>query len=392
MSRGFSEDLLAKSIKERVTHFERKQIKHPKLDTVDEQVLAFLDGQVGNHVLHVVGPSGVGKSLLVEKIAAKVLLAAREEMRSDRGLIPIVTMELPKIDAKPHNWKDFYQRLLLAACEPLVCSKISPPNLKEHIAQYGITIPRTLSTAADLRYCVERCVAHRGVRAVLVDEAQGFGRAGSGRALTDHMEVVKSLVNMSRAPLVLVGTYELLDLWRLNEQLTRRNSLLEFGRYLPNDEELLQFRNVINSFQKALPLEEEPDLVGRYEDYYERSCGCVGVLKEWLLRALKRALKLGKRTLTQAVVDDTAKTQGELKFMARAIADGERKMRELRTGDPVPLRTLLGMADETAGTMKGQQKTPAPQAKQKRVGERAPSRDNLGPLCPPNDGGLSAAG
>ena len=53
------------------------------------------------------------------------------------------------------------------------------------------------------------------------------------------------------------------------------------------------FINVVRSFEKELPFEDRSDLVSDWEFLYERSLGCVGVLKEWLVRAATVALERG---------------------------------------------------------------------------------------------------
>src|SRR5262249_45006064 len=47
--------------------------------------------------------------------------------------------------------------------------------------------------------------------------------------------------------------------------------------------------SVLLTFQRYLPVPEEPDLVGWWERLYEGCLGCVGVLKSWLNRALADA-------------------------------------------------------------------------------------------------------
>jgi hypothetical protein len=47
-----------------------------------------------------------------------------------------------------------------------------------------------------------------------------------------------------------------------------------------------------------MPLAEPPDLVTSWEYLYERSVGCVGVLKDWLVRGLATAIRQTAPTLT----------------------------------------------------------------------------------------------
>jgi hypothetical protein len=82
-----------------------------------------------------------------------------------------------------------------------------------------------------------------------------------------------------------------LILTNLSAQLGRRSRVIHVPRYrLDQADEHLAFRNVLYTFQQALPLPEPPDLVGQVEHCYAQSAGCVGVLKDWLNRALALAL------------------------------------------------------------------------------------------------------
>ena len=97
---------------------------------------------------------------------------------------------------------------------------------------------------------------------------------------------------------MLIGTYELLALRNLSAQLSRRSVDVHFRRYrAEHNDELKAFKNVLWSFQNHLPLHEQPDLIGEWDYFYERSVGCIGVLKVWLTRALAKALKDGGKVL-----------------------------------------------------------------------------------------------
>ena len=55
--------------------------------------------------------------------------------------------------------------------------------------------------------------------------------------------------------------------------------------------------NVVRSFERQMPLAEPPNLAKDWEYLYERTIGCVGVLKEWLVMALSAVLRQGKGAL-----------------------------------------------------------------------------------------------
>jgi hypothetical protein len=63
------------------------------------------------------------------------------------------------------------------------------------------------------------------------------------------------------------------------------------------------FINVLQSFAHHMPLAEPPDLAADWELLYERSIGCVGILKQWLIRALSSVLRCGKNTIARRDIE-----------------------------------------------------------------------------------------
>jgi hypothetical protein len=142
---------------------------------------------------------------------------------------------------------------------------------------------------------------------------------------------------------VLVGTYELLGLTNLSAQLSRRSVEIHFGRYrAESDKDRLAFKSVVLTFQRHLPVAEEPDLVGSWEALYEGSLGCIGVLKNWLNRALADTLAHEAVTLTRRHLDRQALPTRTLLNLAREIAEGEAALRDDPRGRE-QLRSLLGL-------------------------------------------------
>lgn len=107
---------------------------------------------------------------------------------------------------------------------------------------------------------------------------------------------------------MLLGTYELLAFRNLSAQSSRRSMDLHFQRYRADSaEDRRIFRSVLLTFQKQVPFAEaKADLMAMWEFLYERSVGCVGILKEWLMRACVRAIKHGAATLSLEHLEKTA--------------------------------------------------------------------------------------
>lgn len=170
----------------------------------------------------------------------------------------------------------------------------------------------------------------------------------------------------------------------MSAQLSRRSVEIHLGRYqAENAEDLLAFKSVLLTFQRHLPLIAEPNLVERWEYLYERSVGCVGVLKNWLSRALAAVLEEGDVTLTDHHLERHAEPTRKLLTLAREIKEGEEVLSD--TGrDPVELRALLGLLPmptrDDEGDRRPSEASPVPLARRRinSVGQRRPTRDPAG--------------
>jgi hypothetical protein len=123
-------------------------------------------------------------------------------------------------------------------------------------------------------------------------------------------------------------------------------------------------------------------LVARWEYFYEGSVGCVGVLKQWLYRALDLALETGETTLNEKCLKARAEPERHLLRLAREIQEGEDLFRE-QSDQRVELRALLGMA--LAPPPGGSPQTPPlhnASRRNGRVGQRKPKRDAVGMTGP----------
>ena len=132
-----------------------------------------------------------------------------------------------------------------------------------------------------------------------MDEAQNLGKVASGRKLRDQTDCLKSLANLGKTRFLLSGTYELLMLRNLSAQLCRRTLDIHFPRYRAEvEQDIRAFKSVVQTFQRYLPLAETPDLLECWDLCYERSIGCVGILKDWLSRTLSAVLERDDMALT----------------------------------------------------------------------------------------------
>ena len=380
---GFPHELLAQPIDARLAYFVGKVVAHPRLKEAHQALLNAIRQPAGASLILVFGPTGVGKTTLRLRVEKQLIEEALPTLKGDPGRVPVVGLEAVAPDSGRFNWKDYYTRALMALDEPLVEHKIGYDIRSVRLSDAEQLVIKQADTP-ELRRALERCLCQRRPTAFIVDEAQHLKKMASGRRLLDQMDNLKSLAALTGTVHVLVGTYELLGLANLSAQLSRRSVEIHFGRYqAENSEDLLAFKSVLLTFQRHLPLIAEPHLVERWEYLYERSVGCVGVLKNWLSRALAAVLEEGDATLTDRHLERHAEPTRKLLALAREIKEGEEVLSD--TGrDPVELRALLGLLPLAARDDEGDRRpsgaSPVPLARRRinSVGQRRPTRDPVG--------------
>ena len=376
---GFPRELLSEPTTRRLRYFETKVVAHQRLKEVHASLLHAIQHPAGASLILVCGPTGVGKTTLRQRIERQFLEDAMTDPSLLPGHIPVVAMEAASPDSGNFHWKDYYTRALLALDEPFIADKITYDVRDMHRDEQGrLVIERNL-TIPDLRRALEKTLLYRQPRAFIIDEAQHFRKMASGRRLLDQMDNLKSLAGMTNTVHVLVGTYELLGLTNLSAQLSRRTLEIHFPRYhADKPEDLKEFKKLLRTLQKYLPLASEPDLVSHADYFYEHCLGCTGMLKTWLNRTLAAALEQKLPTFTSKLWEKHAEPSRKLVQMIREIREGEQLLQEDETLRQ-ELRTLLKLdAPQRGGNPSEKQGCSSPRNQQPPVGQRAPGRDPVG--------------
>lgn len=371
----FPASLLEQAPSVRLNYFVDKLVAHPRLSAAFQALQQAIHHPTCTSLIFVFGPTGVGKTTLRRRIEKLLIETALPSLDDNPAHVPVVGLEALAPDSGNFSWKDFYTRALLACDEPLVDRKIDYGFRGMHRDQQGHLFIREDASTAKLRRAWEQCLHHRHPIAVIIDEAQHLQKVTSGRRLLDQMDVLKSLASLTNTIHVLIGTYELLNLLKLSAQLSRRSVEIHFPRYLSGQEpDTRAFANVLWTFQRHLPLPQEPNLISRYDYFYERSAGCVGLLKDWLNRALGAALKDDQPTLPDTYLERFVLPFSQLKRIALDIKAGEETLRDTPHLQ-AELRTLLGILPPPS------QNEPSPPAKSgpnKPPFQRNPVRDPIG--------------
>ncbi len=362
--------------------FRSYTVAHPRLVEARDQLIKAIRDSEPNTLVLVFGPTGVGKTTLRLKAEKTLIDEFRTESETDRERIPVVSLEAVAPESGNFSWSDHFKRLLRQMNEPLVEHKQRLPRVAMETAEGSFQAgPRT--RIEDYRYALERALLNRRPAAVMIDEAQHLAKMASGRRLLDQLDVIKSIANLTGTVHVLLGTYDLLAFRNLGGQVSRRCVDLHFPRYWAedrNDKEV--FLNVLHSFEEKLNLSGGFDLVSHWQYLYERSIGCVGVLKQWLMKALCGVLREGRTSLALSDLERTALSGAQCETMASEAAEGETRL----AGNPQLRKNLRGrlcLPSDSDRDGAGETAVPAKwnytsSGKNMHPGRRKPIRDLVG--------------
>jgi type II secretory pathway predicted ATPase ExeA len=228
-----SRAIAALSAEERIHRIRADRwINYPRAERALQKLEALLDfpqrARMPN--LLIVGASGMGKTMIVEKFARDH--PAYFDTVTGRMHMPIIVVQMvPGPDEAR-----FYKRLLAAIGSP------EPPR----------------ATLSVLESLVLRLLGEIRPGMLVIDEVHSL-QAGTVREQTRFLNMLRFLGNELRIPLVCVGTQPARNALRTDDQLVRRFEAFALPPW-QNDED---FWGLIGSLQRSLPLRRPSDIAER---------------------------------------------------------------------------------------------------------------------------------
>lgn len=379
---------LPPELQERLEVFKRYTIEHAMLIRKDDELTQRIWEPGGFAFVLLSGPTGVGKSELLRVITRRMQTRAQVTTPGDRLPLPVILVETPA----PFTYREWYERVLRALDEPFIEEVIYrevgiSPNGKKATSGRGRASTKPLDEAPELRWAVEKALAKRRVLAICFDEAQHLMANGETEDLKRCWDWLKSLSNTTGVLFLLAGPYPLLKFRRVSSQAARRSTDVHFPRYqLDSPEDCSAFQGALLALLKQAcrvvsgreaKKTELQTLMDHWPLFYRGCLGCVGVLKDWLIRTVSVALRKGDARLTLERVREQGLVEASLADMAADIVAGEQQV-ALTSIDRSQLDSLLQMESNEkapAQTSVGEAKPARSKRASTRPGTRKPKRD-----------------
>src|SRR5437764_2706216 len=336
-------ELLGLSPEEKKAWFKQATITHRLLEQTDRAVMRAIREHGGFAYVLVYGPSGAGKTTMIHRVSQRLngsILPSRTWNTAPASSasftpLPVLVLETRPPDGAAFNRADYYRNALVKLGEPFYEHRRLIDIHSEYAGERrtpGRGKAAHFNDSAELRNAMEEAMQRHGVRAVILDEAQHvmtIGSSASGSSLLDQLDWIKSMTNVTNIVHILVGTYDLLSFTRLNGQTSRRGLPIHFPRYqLQREEDCTEFQAALLALFKKVPLHTDAEalVVKHWLYFYERCIGCVGVLKDWLLRAVSATIDEGRDTLTLERVQGHALWISQCVEMPLVAVEAEQKL------------------------------------------------------------------
>lgn len=267
-------------------------------------------------VICLTGPSRGGKSRLATEV--KFMLSNGHDSDAT-GILPVVYLRAVNQGTNgAFSTKEFSQRLLSAVRHPIFNDNFIGGKKRGLIDAYDST-----SEAAYMR-AFSQAIAQRKIRYLFIDEAQHVVYVSKdAMAPVAVMDSWKSFAEENNLVLVIIGAYPVLQIISRSTHMVGRIQRVHLPRYLENEADLEEFRNIILAYQDKMTIDPRLGCLDDHlETLYRGSLGCIGLLRKWLKTASIFAHAAGENVSMDSLVR-AAPSAYELNLVRKEIQEGE---------------------------------------------------------------------
>lgn len=313
-------------------------------------------------VVALVGPTQAGKSMVFSQIMPRIQVQLSSGQNP--AAIPMVSLQLETAEEGRIKGRWLCLQLLKLLKHPMYQHIGDLDELDHYIPSRG-------RDEGSLRNAVKQALNSRGTTRVALDEAHLLTRSKLSEFRGHIMESLKSIAAVERTA-YLCGGYELATMGLFDHpHFAGRTVTVDFGNYEDSDEHRHEWRRILASFGRYLPLESDDLLFKMADQTMELSNGCVGLLEKWLWTAWVLAESTGVK-ISSRLMERAAPSQKEFEVIRKDIVAGRQALRnatnvQVETG----LSTAIGLPDTATKPATG---------KVRRPFERNPARLEMGKI------------
>lgn len=365
-----------RELNEMAKEFAEVTIKHDRQEEAKEQIESMI-GCDDTAIIVLTGPTGSGKSTLLRQFASEYLASRADEMKANPSLRPIAYATATASGHKGFDWKNLYLTTQRNHGDPFAATRFRRNDGRKpstiHVGEDAM--------AAGQREQVRSTFVNAETDFWIIDEAQHVLRGGRSGTPGDQYDVLKSIGQTAHVQLILSGPFDLPTSMAHSGQLSRRTSRVSLNRYRWVKDEIKIFASVLDTILRKMPGKlSYPSVRDNIRFFYVRTLGCIGIFKDWAVKAFRRCLRRGGTEITLADFEATSCSPKQLATINNEIVQGELEYGDIAASpDEHLVRAIL------AGAMAGgapATKTPATTsrpaatpAKAHKPFERRPARD-----------------
>lgn len=328
----FPIELLKSDNQTRLEHFNDVIVDHWLLRETVEKTMTILASPIKERLIFICAPSGAGKKEVINSLTKQIIGIATPILSSDPGCIPVVNVEASAPFQGSFNFPNLCNQASNKMSEILLDYRISHKDIESN--ETGQTILRSVSQKATPLEVLQNALIKRHTKALIINEGQHMFEVASGKKATSTMSNLKSLTNGGQTPIVIIGTYDLINYledldYTATDQIMQRTRIINFPRYNSLDyDEIELFVRSGKRLMLQMPIEQtwEKLIEKEWEYFFRNTLGCIGTLKRWLVDAFNEALISQSKTITKSHLEATKIPDIMLSTMYKSIINGEQKM------------------------------------------------------------------
>jgi DNA polymerase III delta prime subunit len=163
----FPVNLLTQSKADRLAYFKSYTIAHPALKKLDARLKRIIEEPGDAGLIFVYGPTGVGKSTLMDRVAAR--LEVEDAPGSGRATLPVLKLEASAPEQGNFHWGQFYRQALIELEMPFLREKMEYSDGPVYFDRAGNLLIGKRHPVQELRETVEKALRYRRPKAFLID-------------------------------------------------------------------------------------------------------------------------------------------------------------------------------------------------------------------------------